>query len=101
MNRQTAIGLVVGTILSLATAFITGENRYYILGYGESGRKEISTNRYENHVYDDDITGIVKAFKFNNTLILLALIGGTGLGYLFSEQIEDKVVGIYRAKIKR
>ena len=95
MNRQTAIGLVVGSFLGLATAFITGETKYY-----ESGRGEVSKERYDGkgEYYSEFY---YSNFQFNNTFILLALIGGTGLGYLFSAQIEDKLGGFYRAKIKR
>ncbi len=93
MNRQTAIGLVVGTIIALAIAFITGENKYY-RHYDRTS--EVGKEYYDERSETD--THYFSDFQFNNTLILLALIGGTGLGYLFSEQIENKVVGIYRVK---
>lgn len=95
MNKQTAIGLVVGSFLGLATAFITGETKYYRSGLGEvSKEKYDGESEYNSELYYSN-------FQFNNTFILLALIGGTGLGYLFSGQIENKVVGVYRGKIKR
>lgn len=101
MNRQTAIGLVVGTILALIIAFLTKDNKYY---YFEHNKMEIT-----KYIYEEIIDGaigrdemyLIKDFDFNTTLIVLTFLGGTGLGYLFSEQIEDKVVGIYRAKVKR
>ena len=75
MNRSIAIGLIVGCIFAVIIANLTKQSKYYDLYEGE--KKEVLQNEGYNY----------QQTKYNTTLILVSLIGGIGVGYLFSDII--------------
>lgn len=94
MNRQTAIGLIVGFVFALITAFTTSKTFYYVndrIGNSHEINKESYNKRiYPNGKQAPNRLQFRKEVKYNPTFIIVALIGGIGLGYILSEKIESK-----------
>ncbi|MCP2037330.1 hypothetical protein [Chryseobacterium sp. HSC-36S06] len=94
MNRQTAIGLIVGCIFALLTALITSETKYY--NFYSNGKSEIEYAKYKDFKEKYGTDTLSKKKDINTTLVGLIFLGGLGLGYLFSDKIEDKANELYR-----
>ena len=73
MNNRLALALIIGFLVSMITALMTAEVRYYDLGLG---KKEIKEREYELSRYGK------KETEYSSTFILVSLIGGVGIGYL-------------------
>lgn len=84
MNNKIAISLIFGFKFSIIISFGLSENKYYDL-YKE--RKEITYERFNSL----DSLYKVKEKKINSSLIYICLLGGFGIGYLFSDRIEKKI----------
>lgn len=85
MNKQIAIGLIVGSVLALFPLY--SGIRYF------DNNTEITKSRY---LYlKEEMRRTDKDWNINykisgNTLVFLVFAGGFGVGYLFSERIEKK-----------
>jgi len=84
MNKQTAIGLIVGFAVAINLAWITSNEKYYAQST-KGWWKEVTKSNFKNKSYpfNDEGTGnFKKEVQYNSVFIWLGLIGGIGAGYL-------------------
>lgn len=94
MNRQTAIGLIVGCIFAVATAFFTKDYSYYVSNIGGQSF-EISKESYDLGIYPDgrkaeNRISFRRESKYSTVFILVSLIGGIGIGSLLGGYLENR-----------
>jgi hypothetical protein len=99
MNRQIAIGLIIGAIIALSAGYYTKETKYFLYRYAPENRyMEISTERYvrittgDEKSYKRDKERLKKTHKYNLPLVGLCFLGGLGLGYLIADLSKKKNV---------